>query len=615
MINLSYLGYLLKTTTKKKMTFITGIVYYVFFLIMILFVPLLTDQDSTAVWANPNLGLQVTLIIILAIFCASVVVVIYKDPIDDGSELLILSKPLSRASIINTKTLAYFIIVTIFTIISFIFLTFAFLTPTFNGKFYWSFVLSITVATLLISFVFGGISILLSLKFNKIFTIMISLFVVIILCIIQLISFILASPPLIKTMSDGYSKTTCRAVVLNENQFSSDKNYVVFTGNENEKGDENKPNSIWNIGPVAYWDLKNKESNWYASLWFNPISQMLQIYNLGSLNSYLINYGNEHFAGNIYSKYTLDSPTWLKVFDDQTEGKQIVKMNLADSNLPVFYFNSNSFYFMSPYEEYDKEPKVGWFDKKDYSDANSYKWSDYLADIAARPNMIQFFDKLINTDDYISIDKSSTSWKADFINEEYKKYFTVSTLPDNIISTANADNLPISSTRELNQCLLDMKIYLMTQANHYIKSYALSNQVNGQCWVSKSEINTLLTSTENLSEKLLRINLLNGTINSCGSSSSERYGYSSYIPDVVHADGLNKDMNIYYLVRGKNCSDLMSVNLKSDYVFTAVNGQTQINEFTQHREIEPYITVIIWILLALVVFTIAVECYRYSDIK
>jgi hypothetical protein len=48
------------------------------------------------IWSNTLFDLQSYLIIIFAIICGITAVVIFNDPKDDGSELIIISKPNNR---------------------------------------------------------------------------------------------------------------------------------------------------------------------------------------------------------------------------------------------------------------------------------------------------------------------------------------------------------------------------------------------------------------------------------------------------------------------------------------------------------------------------------------
>jgi ABC-2 type transport system permease protein len=69
--------------------------------------PLLMNLTSNFIWTNQIIDIQSFLLIILAAIESTTIAIIFKEPIENGTELLILAKPISKPKIFITKFFVY----------------------------------------------------------------------------------------------------------------------------------------------------------------------------------------------------------------------------------------------------------------------------------------------------------------------------------------------------------------------------------------------------------------------------------------------------------------------------------------------------------------------------
>jgi ABC-type transport system involved in multi-copper enzyme maturation permease subunit len=63
---------------------------------LLLFVPKLVKIGPAVLWNNTIFDLQSFSVLILSIVCSIVAVVVFRDGREDGSELIVMSKPIAR---------------------------------------------------------------------------------------------------------------------------------------------------------------------------------------------------------------------------------------------------------------------------------------------------------------------------------------------------------------------------------------------------------------------------------------------------------------------------------------------------------------------------------------
>ena len=165
-----YLKYVTNYLIRKVAFWIVILTYIFVFSIICLIIPAVNKIYFLWAWVTEFRSLNIILEYLIALYGAIVAIFIFRAPIDDGSELLISSKPIQRNKLICSKFIIFTIVCIFYGLLSGLFACFGFLLPT-N---YWS-VISLTTSLFIISFIFsllyGGIAILSSINHGKLWMI------------------------------------------------------------------------------------------------------------------------------------------------------------------------------------------------------------------------------------------------------------------------------------------------------------------------------------------------------------------------------------------------------------------------------------------------------------
>lgn len=171
-----FYGYLVKNVINKKSMWVVNGLVWLFFALIFFIIPAPLHVSPLYLWTNSMFNFNLMTVIFLAIYCSILAVCIFNQPREDGSELVIFSKPIARWKIINVKFLVYLTFVFLNTVIDMILPLFclclgkydAITNPNgFDVSKLGSLELSIFIATLVICLFFGSIAILISMRGNK----------------------------------------------------------------------------------------------------------------------------------------------------------------------------------------------------------------------------------------------------------------------------------------------------------------------------------------------------------------------------------------------------------------------------------------------------------------
>ena len=180
-----YLKYIKNCLLRKASFWVVTVIYLLVFSLICLIIPAIIH--TYFVWAYVTSFRTLTIILeyLIALFAAMTAVIIFRMPRDDGSELLICSKPIHHYKLITAKFIVFIIACLCYGIISGLFGCFAFCLPT-N---YWT-VLSLMISLFATNFIFsslyGGIAILVSIKHGKLWMIVLNMVIVLMTNIIFL---------------------------------------------------------------------------------------------------------------------------------------------------------------------------------------------------------------------------------------------------------------------------------------------------------------------------------------------------------------------------------------------------------------------------------------------
>ncbi len=167
-----YFLFALNLTVRKISIYVCAAIYFLFLLAYMIVAPIITNEQPTYFFTIPMTSL--IMVLLLAIISSYISLEIFRTPIDDGTELLTISKPLHRSQIFFVKSIIFLIFALVISAIASIISCFSF-TISFADYQQTSYGIGgIFVCTIICFAVFGGISIFLSLFCKKIASLLIT---------------------------------------------------------------------------------------------------------------------------------------------------------------------------------------------------------------------------------------------------------------------------------------------------------------------------------------------------------------------------------------------------------------------------------------------------------
>lgn len=179
--------------SKKAFVICSIIAYAIVVCLYTSIIPVMSDKAPITLFRS---SYSTSLLMLLVAAVISVIAVeIFRTPIDDGTELLIVSKPISRKEIVFTKLLIFLIYVISISIVGAIIAAFTFLNRSSSREDSTTLLLGVLLGTVVNGLLFGSITTILSIYFKKIISMVISVGISFALLIITFLgSFTIKSP-------------------------------------------------------------------------------------------------------------------------------------------------------------------------------------------------------------------------------------------------------------------------------------------------------------------------------------------------------------------------------------------------------------------------------------
>ncbi|QMT98829.1 ABC-2 transporter permease [Mycoplasma tullyi] len=168
-----YFAFLIKQIVKKPFIWATFSAYFLMLLILLLVFPLYQETSPANYWNNPVIHVSTFLIPIASIFGIMVAMFLFKDGVTDGTEIIIISKPVSRKIYVSAKFLVLILTCLVFSFLLILSAAFAKINPKFELQNMRDLMLGIFIGNFINSLFFGSISILISFGLSKNSTIVI----------------------------------------------------------------------------------------------------------------------------------------------------------------------------------------------------------------------------------------------------------------------------------------------------------------------------------------------------------------------------------------------------------------------------------------------------------
>lgn len=100
-------SYMFKSIMKNVGLYVCSLIYIITIFVIVFIIPYFSGVSPNQILLNP-IVLSI-IVFVISVLSAFLGIILFKTPVDDGTELLIVSKPLSRLEILNTKIIIFLI--------------------------------------------------------------------------------------------------------------------------------------------------------------------------------------------------------------------------------------------------------------------------------------------------------------------------------------------------------------------------------------------------------------------------------------------------------------------------------------------------------------------------
>lgn len=317
-MNWQYYKFLSIGLLKRKSVVIVGFLYLLFIFIFLILVPSITNIDPLYIWSNSLVSPTTILMYVGALFSSISSIFIFKQYRDDGTELIISSKPLTRKAMIITKFVLYISFCLAFNLVAsmigWITLSFPFVSV------YQAFSLSISIllANLVICLILGFISTFVSLYLNRVWTILINI-ISIVICAIYSICNMLVTTTAATYLENQDNGIGTISYVTRNNQY---KNAAFMSPKITTQTDENGNITNITISPITLdgaqdiWNKANDSHPTKLNNFFDFNHQFQLMNNLFGAQDYIKHSSSEYFGSDTWFDYGFDTAN--RIPDERT---------------------------------------------------------------------------------------------------------------------------------------------------------------------------------------------------------------------------------------------------------------------------------------------------------
>ncbi|CAM9119686.1 ABC transporter permease [Mycoplasma marinum] len=311
--------------SKKLSTYLVPIIFMGISVLIIGLPILLIKAPSEMLSGSLTNPLSLILpFIVSAIFVATKALNIFKEPEENGSELLIVSKPITRIKIVFGKFFTLYILIFLFAIMSFFTgIIIGLFDAKANSKDIFEFSMSYAIGTFIVQMLLSSMIVFFSSLLGKVGTMVISIFLPVVLTILSLIMIPLSNASLL--IESGNS----------QNRLALQKNGKI----------EKKTAIFQNVGGTNYEDHVN---SWYkTAAYFDVWTQLSSFYSIAQTKntkkSMLLSWRtSEKFNDkNILWFPEGQNSSKLIISGQQFDQKDPMSLNDIKNDIDSIYNNSN----------------------------------------------------------------------------------------------------------------------------------------------------------------------------------------------------------------------------------------------------------------------------------
>lgn len=331
----AYLGYLFQSFLKRPFGYIIALLYVVYLALILLIVPSAMHFQPLFIWTIGGFNMPMFNLFFIAASAASIAVAVFRVSVDDGTELSIASKPLTKNTTVLMKTLAYLLIMLIICVLTL--LIAALVYPVF-GEYnevtnitgieyakYQSLVLSVFVGNIVNMLLFGGIAVFIAMVGGQVI-IMIGTIGMVFLLFLMNSLFPQISKSATQILSDKYDTEilgySCNTLSQYENpeDGTTPYNFAAIQCMTNESGEEG-----YHFDTKEYWEKALSESGRLAFNYIDIGKQLSGLYSSFGLDDSRVKEASKLVIGSNNSfNYWIDGKTHV---DDP--------INIDNHNYPI----------------------------------------------------------------------------------------------------------------------------------------------------------------------------------------------------------------------------------------------------------------------------------------
>lgn len=269
---LAYVGFLFQTFFKRPFGYIIGVLYVVYLAVILLIVPAAVKQHPLFIWNISAFNMPIFNLFFIAAATSSAAVAIFRVGREDGTDLALSAKPLTKGNTVAIKTIVYLAIMLMFSVIAII--CASLIRPVF-GEYhildnptgvtaleYRGLLLSVTIGNLVNMFVFGAISIFICMVGGQVITMIGTIAFAFVLSMMNFIY------PQVVATATSYIEDHCNSQLLSFNANTVGQ----YFNTEDEQGtpfpytaiqcfaDDDGEEILPHFDTKVYWDIAKKET-------------------------------------------------------------------------------------------------------------------------------------------------------------------------------------------------------------------------------------------------------------------------------------------------------------------------------------------------------------------
>lgn len=320
--------------SKISLWVVSGI-YALALLTFLFIIPVITNKYYLENWVTQTGIVHNIIIYIISIYSALITIFLFKTPQEDGTDLLVNSKPIIRTKIVFAKFICFVSCITTLSTLGAIVGSLCYLAPYNNNANTTDLILSLFLTTLVLSLVFSGISMLVAIKFNKVLIFFTNIFIVV---------FGIVYSTIITSIQQSAAALISKDHSVNPSPFTYYDKKGIPVGAQSITSTDGEDlekyfKSMEFESELEYWNEKEAKASQDAKNAFNYIGQFQLMFNLNSLQDVYKNTNAITSLGNAdWYKYKPIAPihdvatTNIDKTDDDPSW-----MDFTNEKLPYFF--------------------------------------------------------------------------------------------------------------------------------------------------------------------------------------------------------------------------------------------------------------------------------------